>query len=189
MTISEVVAALGAPSKLGTRSDGGVPLYWCYGKLEIQFDTDAPYKVNWFQIEWAGDLEGDFEIFTSNLVLALGGLTGRTTPLGFLSADIWHPSDVAAYFVEVAGDITVNLLVGKVQLVFRVDQTFLSDKDPKIYLAKNAMADIIRDIDPHCELDSIYSHSSELEAETSSRRARRQTSGVSYKNAFVGPES
>jgi hypothetical protein len=189
LTMLDVVAQLGAPSNFVTGSEGVIPVYWCYGKLEIQFDVDAPHRANWFQIEWAGDLEGDFEVLTSNLVIALDGFTGHTTPLGFLSADLWHPPDVAVHFVEIGGDITVNLLAGKVQLVFRVEQSFLHDRDAKIYLAKNAITDIVRDIDSHCELDSIYSHSSEQEAETSSRRARRQISGAGYISALAGPES
>jgi len=186
LTMLDVVARLGAPSNFVTGSNGDVPVYWCYGKLEIQFDVDVPHRTNWFQLEWAGYLEGDFEILTSNLVIALDGFTGSTTPLGFLSADLWHPSDVTVHFVEIAGDITVQLSVRTVQLIFRVDQSFLHDQEAVIYLAKNAITDIVRDIDSHRELDSIYSHSSEQEAEESNRRARRQISGDGYISALAG---
>ena len=189
LTLSDVVARLGAPSNFVTGSDGAVPVYWCYGKLEIQFNADAPHSAEWFQIEWAGDLEGDFEILTNNLVIALDGFTGSTTPLGFLSADLWDPSDVTVHFIEIAGDITVKLSVRAVELIFSVDQSFLHDQDTKIYLAKNAIADIVRDIDVHCQLDSIYSHSSQQEAETSNRRARRQISGVNYISALEDPRN
>jgi hypothetical protein len=76
MKLSEVAKALGSPDGWNISEGDSVPVYWFFGKLEISFDSIAPYSMNWFQIEEASQLEGEFEPFTRQLKVSLDGFSG-----------------------------------------------------------------------------------------------------------------
>lgn len=157
LTLLDVAKVLGAPDRFVTACSENIPTYWCYGKLEIEFDDDAPYRMNWFQLEFAGELEGDFETLTDSLILSLEGISGQSRPSTFLKANLWEPVKTIAHIGALADDIMLNLCAGPVQIFFRIDSTFISDGDAERYIIETPLDAIIRDIDARTEIDSIYS--------------------------------
>ncbi|WP_143348279.1 hypothetical protein [Ensifer adhaerens] len=178
--------ALGAPDRFLTEYAETVPTYWCYGKLEIEFDEDAPHPMNWFQIEFAGELRGDFEILTDSLVLSLEGLNGRTKPSACIEAGRWDPAGTLVNIGANVDDIMINICAGPVQIFFRVDSTFIPDGDAERYIAETALGQIIRDIDGRTEFDSIYSLPTAAIASTRSRHGYKlATDGTTYLAALA----
>lgn len=157
-TLLDVARTLGAPSRFLTEHSENIPTYWCYGKLEIQFDCDAPHRTDWFQIEDALYLEGDFEFITRDLVLALEGITGTTRPSTLLRSGIWELDNTVVTIGALADDVTLDIRSGKIRVVYRVDSTFVPDGDALRYVSQRALNEIIREIDDRsAEIDSIFS--------------------------------
>jgi hypothetical protein len=159
MKMIDVARELGAPDSWITEHAETIPPYWIYGKLEISFDEDPPYPMNWFQIEQAGYLEGDFDILADELVLSLGGFSGTTKPSEFLSAGLWPPESVTVSYYGLGDDIVVTISAGPVELHFRIDTDFLADGDAPSYLDRTALPQLIKTVDGQADmLDSIYSY-------------------------------
>ncbi|RWA76808.1 hypothetical protein [Mesorhizobium sp.] len=49
MTLKDIAATLGPPDGWNVDDDHPVPVYWFFGKLEISFDSAAPYQMTWFR--------------------------------------------------------------------------------------------------------------------------------------------
>ncbi|KQY78647.1 hypothetical protein ASD52_02025 [Ensifer sp. Root142] len=156
-TLLDVARALGAPTFFSTEHAEDVPTYWGYGKLEIQFETTAPHRTDWFQIEHADELEGEFELITQNLVLALEGCDGTARPSALLSSNIWQPELCVVTIGALADDVLLNIRARNIRVVYRVDSTFISDGDAIKYVSQTGIEEIVREIDHRTEIDSIYS--------------------------------
>jgi hypothetical protein len=159
MKLIEVAKELGAPTWWNINAGEIVPEYWGYGdNLEISFDETPPHFVNWFQLEHAGYLEGDFAKITDRVVLALEGLSGKTKPSEFLSAGLWLPESVSVSYHGLSDDIAVAISAGPVVIYFRVDTNFITDGDASAYLARTDFPQLISTLDRQADmLDSIYS--------------------------------
>ncbi|RWC57183.1 hypothetical protein [Mesorhizobium sp.] len=155
----DVASMLGPPEGWITEHAETIPVYWIFGKLEISFGEEAPHRMNWFQIEEAGNLDGDFEVLTDRLVLTLDGFSGHTKPSEFLSAGLWAPEDAAVFYAALSDDILLNICAGPIQIHFRIDTDFIEDGDAKKYLASSTVSQLVSDIDSRATLDSIYSYS------------------------------
>jgi hypothetical protein len=155
----DIASVLGPPDGWITEHAETIPVYWTFGQLEISFAEEAPHQMNWFQIEEAGYLEGDFEILTDRLVLSLDGFRGDTKPSEFLAAGLWTPEEAAVFYAAVSDDILLNICAGPIQIHFRVDTDFIEDGDAKKYLASSTVSQLVSDIDSRATLDSIYSYS------------------------------
>jgi hypothetical protein len=140
---------------LGTPAD---PNYWTFGKLEISFDDEAPHEMNWFQIEEADYLEGDFEAFTDRLALSLDGFSGDTKPSEFLAAGLWGPEEATMFYTALSDEILLNICAGPIQIDFRVDTDFIEDGDTQKYLTNSTVSQLVSDIDSRATLDSVYSY-------------------------------
>ncbi len=151
MKVIEIAEVLGTP-------DHADPDYWTFGKLEISFDDETPCQMNWFQIEEAGYLEGDFEVLTETLALSLDGFNGNTKPSEFLAAALWPPEEVMVFYTAAGGDIELNICAGPIQIHFRVDADFIEDQDIGKYLNSVTASQLISDIDHRTAVDSIYSY-------------------------------
>lgn len=162
-----------------------VPTYWCYGKLEIQFDADAPYRTDWFQIEDAGDLEGDFEIITQDIALALEGITGTTRPSTLLQAGIWKPEETVVSIGAVADDLTLNIRAGRIGVIYRVASTSIPGGDAAQFISQAIVGDIASTIDQRSAvIDSIFSLRTDKEPVTSLPDLNMHTiSGSQYLDA------
>ncbi|MCV3209530.1 hypothetical protein OHD62_16945 [Mesorhizobium sp. YC-39] len=119
MKLIEIAGALGSPEGWNIDEDAPIPLYWFFGKLEISFDSIAPYQMNWFQIEGAAQLRGKFESLTEQFKLSLDGFGGETKPSEFLAADLWDSKQATVYYAALSDDILLNICAGRVQLHFR----------------------------------------------------------------------
>lgn len=159
MTLKDVAKILEGPDGF-VHADTDVPTYWCYGKLEISFAEEPPYTMNWFQIEDAGYLKGDFDKITENLIVTLDGLGGDTPPSQFLRAGLWANDEVKVFIGAVSDDIVFTICAGTVSIHFRIDSSFIADGDAVHYVENNDISQIVKDIDSRTELDSIYSHAS-----------------------------
>ncbi|MBA1145004.1 hypothetical protein H0241_32955 [Mesorhizobium sp. CCANP35] len=155
----DIANVLGPPDGWITEHAETIPVYWTFGKLEISFGEEAPHRMNWFQIEEAGYLEGDFEILTDRLVLTLDGFSGHTKPSEFLAAGLWAPEDAAVFYAALSDDIMLNICAGSIQIHFRVDTDFIEDGDAQKYLASSTVSQLVSDIDSRATLDSIYCYS------------------------------
>ncbi|MDI6027499.1 hypothetical protein QBK99_14975 [Corticibacterium sp. UT-5YL-CI-8] len=164
MTLMDVARILRGPDDFVLSSDRVVPLYWCYNKLEISFAQDAPHRMEWFQIEHADDLEGDFEVIVDDmLAMTLDGFDAATKPSEFLIRDVWVPTDTIVTWRAMNDDILLSIKSGSVQIYFRVDTDFLQDGDAGNYLSSNTLENVVRTVDCRTKLDSIYSYSSSYE--------------------------
>ena len=89
LTMNEVARLLGPPATWMVEEEG-IPLYWTYSsdapRLEISFERKASLKCEWFQIEFAGYLEGDVARLTRDVFMTLDGLSGRSTISDFIAA-------------------------------------------------------------------------------------------------------
>lgn len=161
MALKDVAKALGSPSRFYLHVDTpDVPIYWCYGKLEISFAEEPPYTMSWFQIEFAGDLEGDFEKITEDLIVTLDGLGGDTPPSQFLRAGLWANDEIKVLIGALSDDVVFTICAGTISIHFRIDSSFIADGDAVRYVESNDISQIARDIDSRTDLDSIYSHPS-----------------------------
>jgi hypothetical protein len=159
MKMIEVAKELGPPEGWITEHAETIPLYWTFGKLEISFDEDSPHLMNWFQIEQAGYLEGDFDILTDRLVLSLDGFNGVTKPSVFLSGDLWPLETTTVSYCGLSDDIMLSICAGPIELHFRVDTDFLADGDAPGYLGRTELPQLVKTFDEQVyELDSIYSY-------------------------------
>ena len=154
----DIAGVLGPPDDWITKHAETIPVYWIFGKLEISFDDEAPHRMNWFQIEEAGYLEGDFEVLTDRLVLSLDGFSGGMKPTEFLAAGLWAPEDATVFYAAASDDILLNICAGPIQIHFRVDTDFIEDGDAQKYLANFTVSQLVSDIDSRATLDSIYSY-------------------------------
>ena len=161
MTLKDVAKALGGPDGFIIHPDTpDVPIYWCYGNLEISFSEEPPYRMDWFQIEHADYLEGEFEKITENLIVALDGFGERTKPSQFLRAGLWANDEVKVLIGALSDDVILTICAGAVSIHFRIDSSFIDDGDAVRYVESNDVSQIVKDIDSRTELDSIYSHTS-----------------------------
>ncbi|MBZ9776636.1 hypothetical protein [Mesorhizobium sp. CO1-1-8] len=151
MKMIEIADVLGTPEHAD-------PDYWAFGKLEMSFDDQAPHQMNWFQIEEAGYLEGDFEVLIDDLSLSLDGFNGNTKPSEFLAAGLWAPEEAAVFYAVLSDDILLNICAGPIQIHFRVDTDFIEDGDAQKYLTNSTVSQLVSNIDAHATLDSIYSY-------------------------------
>ncbi|MBZ9707852.1 hypothetical protein LB543_14080 [Mesorhizobium sp. ESP7-2] len=151
MTMAEIAAVLGAPEHAD-------PNYWTFGKLEISFDGEAPYQMNWFQIEEAGYLKGDVEVLADGLALSLDGFSGKTKPSKFLDVGLWTADQAKVFYAPCDDSILLNICAGPIQMHFRVDADFIGDQNAETYLNSSVISQLIAEIDSRAILDSIYSY-------------------------------
>lgn len=157
MTLRDVAKELGPPDWFQFHPDTKlVPDYWGYGKVEVQFDQDPPYRMAWFQIEHAGSLQGEVEMITTDLQLSLEGFSGSTSPSDFLKAGLWSLPKVIVHVGACHDDIYLNLSAGKAAIFFRVDTSFIADGNAEGYLEKMPVRQLMRAVNPRTGLDSIY---------------------------------
>ncbi|CDX21524.1 conserved hypothetical protein [Mesorhizobium sp. SOD10] len=135
MTLKDIATALGPPDGWNVDHDHPVPVYWFFGKLEISFDSAAPYQMNWFQIEGATQLRGKSATLTERLRLSLDGFSGETKPSEFLSAGLWDSRQATVYYAALSDDILLNICTGCIQIHFQVDTAFIDDREAIEYLA------------------------------------------------------
>ena len=186
LTLMDVAKTLGAPTHFVTWCAENIPTYWCYGKLELRFAEDAPHPMEWFQIEHAGELEGEFEVISPDFILSLEGVSGETKPSALLRAALWEPSSTIVNIGALADDVMLNICAGLVNIIFRVDSTFVPEGDALRYISESTVDEIIREIDERTEIDSIYSFPSAEEARESGARAHKHSvSGAKYLDAVV----
>ncbi|SDP76068.1 hypothetical protein [Phyllobacterium sp. OV277] len=165
MKLIDVAEALGVPTFFFLHPDTeDVPVYWGYNKLEISFEVESPHPMQWFQIEHAGGLEGDFEAISDKILLALDGFNGDTKPSEFLLGELWNPDEVIVNLGALADDIALNICAGKISVLFQLDSTFIVDGDAERYIVTADIIQIINDIDGRTSLDSVYSHLSAEDA-------------------------
>ncbi|RTL91251.1 MAG: hypothetical protein EKK31_35345 [Hyphomicrobiales bacterium] len=158
MKLIDVAELLGPPDGWNVDEAAPVPLYWFFGKLEISFESVAPYQINWFQIEGAAHLKGKLEPLTDQLKLSLDGFSGKTKPSEFLSAGFWDPNSTTVYYAGLSDDILLNICAGRTQIHFQVDTSFIGDGEVIKYLEQSKPARLVRDIDSRTRVDSIYSY-------------------------------
>ncbi|WP_209444633.1 hypothetical protein [Mesorhizobium erdmanii] len=151
MTMAEIADVIGIP-------EHAEPDYWTFGKLEISFDVEPPYRMNWFQIEEAGYLKGDLEALTDRLVLSLDGFSGKTKPSEFLEAGLWTPDQAKVFYAASGYDIGMNICAGTIQMHFHVPTDFIADQDAEAYLSASSPSQSMAKIDSRAVLDSIYSY-------------------------------
>jgi hypothetical protein len=165
MKLIEVAKVLGAPQFFFLHYDTkDVPDYWGYNKLEISFAPDQPHEMKWFQIEHAGGLEGEFDVITDTLMLALEGFDGDTRPSAFLAGDLWNLENVRVNIGALGGDVMLNISAGKVTVIFDVASDFIPDENAENYIATTEISRIVSDIDGRTNLNSIYAFPSAEEA-------------------------
>lgn len=155
LCLLDVAEKFGAPTKFMTRFAENIPLYWLYGKFEIEFETEAPHKIVFYQIEWASYLEGQYELIKDDIVLLLEGLHGDTKPSAFLQSDLWEAEHARVNVGALSDDIRLNICAGPVTIVFRVDSRFVEDGDAERYVASTDYREIVKAIDNRTEIDSI----------------------------------
>jgi hypothetical protein len=158
LTLNEVAALLGRPSSWIVQPDDAFPAYWTFGKLEIGFDTGtpAPFQMHFFQIELAGSLEGDCEVFCGPddalLVLALDGLHGKSKPSDFVRAMKDGPPITVTFRVMTSTQMVyMTISNGLVEVLFDAD--FEGGIPPLI-----PAAGLARKMDALAGLDSIYAY-------------------------------
>ncbi|KAA0697681.1 hypothetical protein DTW90_20100 [Neorhizobium sp. P12A] len=160
----DVARKLGAPESFITTYAKDIPTYWRYGKFEIGFEEEAPYKIYFYQIEWASYLEGPYELIKDDIVLLLEGLHGSTRPSEFLLADLWKAEDVAVNFGALCDDLHLNISSGAIEIVFEIDSSFVDGNDAEKYLANSNLQDVVKDIDHRTQINSIVVSASRSEA-------------------------
>lgn len=158
MKLIDVAKVLGTPDGWNIDESDDVPLYWCFGKVEISFDSAAPYQMNWFQVEEAGQLKGKFEPLTERLKLSLDKFSRKTKPSKFLSAGLWDLQRTTVYYAALSDDILLNICAGRIQIHFQVGTSFINDGDAVKHLSKAKLDRLVRDIDSQTRVDSIYSY-------------------------------
>ncbi|WP_141247060.1 hypothetical protein [Mesorhizobium sp. WSM3866] len=158
MKLIDVAKVLGTPDDWDVDDDGDVPLYWCFGKVEISFDIAAPYRMNWFQVEGAAQLKGKFEPVTERLKLSLDRFSGKTKPSEFLSAGLWDLQRTKVHYAALSDSVLLNICAGCIKVHFQVDTSFIGDGDPVRHLEEAKLGRLLRDIDPRTKVDSIYSY-------------------------------
>ena len=83
-TPAQVARLLGVPGGYIVHDYRNWPTYWCYGDhVEISF-LDERGKMDWFQIDRASSLEGEFFLVSENLAVTLDGFSGEMRPSSFL---------------------------------------------------------------------------------------------------------
>lgn len=179
MCLFDIARTLGVPTYFYTDSVATVPAYWCYKNLELQFDIDPPYKIDFFQIENAGYLEGEYEVFTENLIMTLDGFDGDTNPSQFLAADLWDLDVVSLQIGALADDIYLGISAGRIAMAIDVDSRFIKDEDAVRYVESTDLAQIVSDIDGRTSLNSIFAFSDPTTA-SAVPGLRHQLSGREY---------
>jgi hypothetical protein len=159
MKMIEIAKELGAPDGWLTEYAEMVPDYWFYGTLEVSFDKDPPYELDWFQIEHVHAIRGKTERITDQFSLSMDGFNSRTKPSEFLAAGLWTPEEAMVFYTASRDDIELNICVGSIQIYFRVDTDFIEDRDAEKYLKGVTVSQLTCDIDHRTEIDSIYSYS------------------------------
>jgi hypothetical protein len=155
LTLNEIAKLLGPPAVWIDEREG-IPLYWSYSleapRLEISFESDAPHKCRWFQIELAGHLEGEFASLTREVFMTLDGLSGRSKISDFIAA-IPDRTRVRVQMDDGAGYLGPSVLVeGGCRIGFEYRERL---GEPDFPLA--AFRDNISSIEANFELMDIYS--------------------------------
>lgn len=184
MNLLDVAKVLGAPSHFITGHAENIPTYWCYGKLEIEFEEIAPHRIRFYQLEFANDLEGQFEPISRDSILSLDGFSGKTNPSDFLQSNLCDLGQVVVNISALADDILLNVCMGRVEIYFRVESSFTIDGNALDFIKNNSLEDFLLTVDQQSTVDSIYvmspSHSS-----TSSYMSVYRLSGTEYLNLIA----
>lgn len=155
LCLLDVANEIGAPTSFLTQYAENIPTYWRYGKFEIEFEQEAPHKIRFYQIEFASDLEGQFELINDSIVLLLEGIHGRSKPSEFLSRDLWDADSVIVNIGALGDDVRLNICAGVVAIVFEIDSSFIEDGDAEGYVTNNDASRIVRDIDHRTEINCV----------------------------------
>ncbi len=155
LCLLDVANEIGAPTSFITEYAENIPTYWRYGRFEIEFEQEAPHKIRFYQIEFASDLEGQFELINDSIVLLLEGFHGRSKPSEFLSQGLWDADTVTINIGAMGDDVRVNICAGVVAIIFQIDSRFIEDGDAERYVANNDASQIVRDIDHRAEINCI----------------------------------
>lgn len=150
MNLDEVAEVLGPPSWWNIEDAYPAPHYWGYGHyLEIAFRFDGRPRCSWFQLEAAGGLAGDAVLISDDFVMALDGLTGKSSISRYISA-IGDIDRVKVSLFDVTGSRYPAILIDNVEIGFNCDG--------HIYEAATPLDEAIAIIEAHSSLDSIYSY-------------------------------
>lgn len=155
LCLLDVANEIGAPTSFLTKYAENIPTYWRYGKFEIEFEQEAPHEIRFYQIEFASDLEGQFELINDRIVLLLEGFHGRSKPSEFLPRGLWDADTVTINIGALGDDVRLNICAGRVAIVFEIDSTFIEDGDAERYVTDNDAGGIVRDIDHRTEINCI----------------------------------
>ena len=180
MCLFDVAKSLSVPTYFYTDNTANVPTYWCYKNLELQFEFDPPHKIDFFQIENAGYLKGEYEVFTENLIMTLDGFDGDTKPSQFLSADLWDPDTVVVSIGALADDVHLNIAAGRIAISIDVDSKFIEDEDAVRYVESTDLARIVADIDGRTSLNGIFAFPDSAARTGSTIGHRHRLSGREY---------
>lgn len=186
LTMDEVKRVLGSPRHTTNPHGEGPDTYWLYNYLEVNFDFDPPNRVNWFQIEHANQLGGEFADVTNSFSIALEGFHGATKPSAFLTERLWAPDQAIINIGPFHDDILLSICAGAISIIFQVETSFIPDQDAERYFSTNEIEQIVREIDGRTILDSIYSHSTADDAiRTTTGKHQSKLSSQRYISAIL----
>lgn len=153
LNMLEVAALLGPPKAWITDAySSPVPIYWMYNYLEIEFQPDPPYAINWFQIEHPDALDRPRHRLADLLVLSMDRIDVAAAPSRMLK----HLRELPEIVIGVrqdAHDPVLEIYAGTVCLIYGIMDADLKaspdmESEPQAWL---------RHFDRHCFIDSIYS--------------------------------
>jgi len=193
MTLLDVARTLGAPQDFFINKDvRAFPLHWGYDSdgpvLEFNFLPDPPHNIDWFQIESAMALNGDFCRFGRELLLTTDGLTGRSTPSDFLKSGAF---DEAATVVHLSQSLQLTIICGRISIHFDGAgdiEDALDTAEKEAIFSNFGRALDFKAIDALLEPVDIYSHAELRHAESDHVMTRATCSMTAYLAMLGTPE-
>ena len=161
---NQVAEVLGTPESWISNGTLPFPDYWCYGNLEISFErrktAGNEFGMNFFQIEHAGYLAGDYDVITNArepiLVVDLDGLTGKSRIPDILKSMAGCP-EVKVLLRRFQDTVTVTLHNGAVDVVMAYDMDDDTREWTEAEMLALSDAEVISIAAVKAKLDSIYS--------------------------------
>lgn len=105
----QVVGEHLGPPKYWSFWSSGIPFFWGYQYLEINFANRAPYRVEAVRLVRADVFEGISVSLAPRLRLALVGFDGRMPPSEFMRRCEWSGNPPEIAFQLVAGEVQLRL--------------------------------------------------------------------------------
>lgn len=156
LTLLEVAALLGPPDWWITdaHSEDLPPLYWGYSRLEISFEPEPPYSVEWFQIEHPDTLKTPRHKLGKLLTMSMDGIDVSVRPSHLLlefrdleRLEVGIPRNRDQPVLEIYNN-TVSIIYVALDRDFEIVDGVTANDD---------MAAWLRNMEPHFFIDSIYS--------------------------------